>query len=87
MNNFGDFVDHKLAQKRFLPGSATSQSVASSLLYELTRSDADENGGSIRLNSEEHLKWCMQVLNHSLTLSFATSREYETLKDYSPLFL
>ncbi|CAP30334.2 Protein CBG11126 [Caenorhabditis briggsae] len=66
---------------------ATSQSVASSLLYELTRSDADENGGSIRLNSEEHLKWCMQVLNHSLTLSFATSREYETLKGAVRIYL
>ncbi|EGT53944.1 hypothetical protein CAEBREN_07365 [Caenorhabditis brenneri] len=66
---------------------ATSQSVASSLLYELTRSDADENGGSIRLNNEEHLKWCMQVLNHSLTLSFATSREYETLKGAVRIYL
>ncbi|CAI2339835.1 unnamed protein product [Caenorhabditis sp. 36 PRJEB53466] len=66
---------------------ATSQSVASALLYELTRSDADENGGSIRLNNEEHLKWCMQVLNHSLTLSFATSREYETLKGAVRIYL
>ncbi|EFO86302.1 hypothetical protein CRE_01529 [Caenorhabditis remanei] len=66
---------------------ATSQSVASSLLYELTRSDADENGGSIRLNNEEHLKWCMQVLNHSLTLSFATSREYDTLKGAVRIYL
>uniref|UniRef100_A0A1I7U5J2 RALGAPB_N domain-containing protein n=1 Tax=Caenorhabditis tropicalis TaxID=1561998 RepID=A0A1I7U5J2_9PELO len=66
---------------------ATSQSVASSLLYELTRSDADAEGGSIRLNNEEHLKWCMQVLNHSLTLSFATSREYETLKGAVRIYL
>uniref|UniRef100_A0A8R1DLQ6 Ral GTPase-activating protein subunit alpha/beta N-terminal domain-containing protein n=1 Tax=Caenorhabditis japonica TaxID=281687 RepID=A0A8R1DLQ6_CAEJA len=66
---------------------ATSQSVASALLYELTRSDSDENGGSIRLNNEEHLKWCMQVLNHSLTLSFTTSREYETLKGAVRIYL
>ncbi|CAB3411086.1 unnamed protein product [Caenorhabditis bovis] len=66
---------------------STSQSVSSSLIYELTRSDSDENGASIRLNSEEHLKWCMQVLNHSLTLSFATSREYETLKGAVRIYL
>ncbi|CAD6196666.1 unnamed protein product [Caenorhabditis auriculariae] len=65
---------------------ATSQGVSSALLFELTRSDSDENG-SIRLNNEDHLKWCMQVLNHALTLSFSTTREYETLKGAVRIYL
>ncbi|KJH42714.1 hypothetical protein DICVIV_11289 [Dictyocaulus viviparus] len=82
----------------------TSESVSSLLLYELTRSGSEEHeGASIRLQTDDQLRWCMQkiqlrryhfskgffsltkqsfeiqVLNHSLTLSFNTHREYETV--------
>ncbi|KAK6012627.1 putative flagellar protein FliS [Ostertagia ostertagi] len=58
----------------------TSESVSSALLSELTRSISDEDDQlSIRLQTDDQLRWCMQVLNYSLTLSFTTHREFETI--------
>ncbi|VDP00508.1 unnamed protein product [Heligmosomoides polygyrus] len=60
---------------------ATSEAVSAALLYELTRSDSEEDDQTaIRLQTDDQLRWCMQVLNHSLTLSFSTNREYETVR-------
>ncbi|KAL6735727.1 hypothetical protein Aduo_006141 [Ancylostoma duodenale] len=67
---------------------ATSESVSSSLLFELTRSDSeDSDQASIRLQTDDQLRWCMQVLNHSLTLSFYTHREYETVRGAVRIYL
>ncbi|WKX97819.1 hypothetical protein Q1695_013474 [Nippostrongylus brasiliensis] len=68
---------------------ATSEAVSSALLYELTRSQEseEEDQGAIRLHTDDQLRWCMQVLNHSLTLSFATHREYETVRGAVRIYL
>ncbi|CAI4232088.1 unnamed protein product [Auanema sp. JU1783] len=64
----------------------TSESVASFLLYELTREET-EDVPSIRLNSEDQLRWSMQVLNHSLTFSFMSNREYNTIRGAVKIYL
>ncbi|KAK6056447.1 hypothetical protein COOONC_06048 [Cooperia oncophora] len=67
---------------------ATSESVSSALLSELTRSISDdEDQVPIRLQTDEQLRWCMQVLNYSLTLSFTTHREFETVRGAVRIYL
>uniref|UniRef100_A0A158PAT5 RALGAPB_N domain-containing protein n=1 Tax=Angiostrongylus cantonensis TaxID=6313 RepID=A0A158PAT5_ANGCA len=66
----------------------TSESVSASLLNELTKWDSEEREkASIRLRTDEQLRWCMQVLNYSLTLSFTTHREYETIRGAVRIYL
>ncbi|PIO73539.1 hypothetical protein TELCIR_04485 [Teladorsagia circumcincta] len=66
----------------------TSESVSSALLSELTRSISDEDDQlSIRLQTDDQLRWCMQVLNYSLTLSFTTHREFETVRGAVRIYL
>ncbi|KAJ1371289.1 hypothetical protein KIN20_033209 [Parelaphostrongylus tenuis] len=67
---------------------ATSESVSASLLDELTRWCSEEcDQVSNRLQTDEQLRWCMQVLNYSLTLSFTTHREYETIRGAVHIYL
>lgn len=69
----------------------TSESVSASLIYELARDDGSDN--TIRLQTEEQLRWCMQVsptrasmvtlpfevLNNALSFSLSTKRGYESV--------
>ncbi|KAK5967105.1 Ral GTPase-activating protein subunit beta [Trichostrongylus colubriformis] len=66
----------------------TSELVSSALLSGLTQSISEEDDQlAIRLQTDDQLRWCMQVLNYALTLSFTTHREFETVRGAVRIYL
>ncbi|CAJ0960121.1 unnamed protein product, partial [Mesorhabditis belari] len=58
----------------------TGSSVASSILAELSYEGAKNDQQQLRLITEEQLRWCIQILNHALTLPLHTDREFTTVE-------